>query len=354
MLAHALRAAQTKGRVRATTSSLNVAAVVARHVSRSPQVRHSVVEVAGSAFRDYVRNDFALSPDVAIITSIAAAHLDTFGDLEGVARTKAHIFDRPPAGGTAIINGDAPHSDLLVKYATEQGCQVVTYGQSELAGYRLLDYDHKSGQVTARIAGETLAYTIGARGRHMAMNSLAVIAALRSYRIPGWRLGIESLKSFMALDGRGARHTLSLPHGGTVTLVDEAYNANPGSMQVTLRAVAEDPAAAGGRTVLILGDMLELGPTSADLHIQLAPDVVASGAQKVHLYGENMRHLHSALRAQGHAGTHWDDIDQLARRLRQDLRDGDTIIVKASLGTGLGEVVEEMKRTLSGDAEPAD
>lgn len=350
MLAHALRAAMTKGRVKVTPASFNVATEVAKHASRSARVRHSVVEVAGSAFPNFVLNGFALSPDVAIVTSIAEAHLDQFGTLENVARTKAHVFDRPPSGGTAIINVDTLHADLLVRHATEQGCQIVTYGESEFAGLRLLDYDHETGAVTARIAGETITYNLAARGRHMALNSLAVIAALRSYRLSGWRQGIESLSTFVALDGRGATHTLSLPRGGTVTLVDESYNANPGSMRVTIQAAAQDPALANGRVVLVLGDMLELGPTSADLHAQLAPDVIASGAHAVHLYGENMRHLYSALQAQGYGATHWDDLARLTNNLGQDVREGDFIIVKSSNGTGLKAIVNELKEAFTNDS----
>ncbi|MDZ5077906.1 Mur ligase family protein [Nesterenkonia sp. HG001] len=351
MLAHALRAAAPRARVRSSPKSFNVSTDAAKYLSRSPQVRHSVVEIAGGAFAEYLANDFTVSADVSIVTSIAEAHLDQHGDLEAVATRKAHIFDRPPTAGTAVINLDAPRAEILVERAADQGCQLVTYGESPHAALRLLEYRSETGEVTARVAGESIAYTVGARGKHMALNSLAVIATLRSYRLPGWRRGIDSLATFATLDGRGASHALGLPDGGAVTVVDEAYNANPGSMKVTLQAAAEVPDLGAGRVILVLGDMLELGTASAELHASLASAVAESRAQVTHLYGTDMRHLHAALATRGLVSTHWSDLDELARTVLSDLRAGDTVIVKSSHGTALHELVRSLRSSLAPDPE---
>lgn len=343
MLAHALRAAAPNRRVFASPASFNVGTEVVKHLSRSPQSRYSVIEVAGTAFSVFRNHNFALAPDVGIVTSITEAHLDFFKSERGVARHKAGIFDRPPAGGTAVINLDTPQSGLLVRHATDQGCQIVTYGESEDASVRLLGYSAETGEVSARVGGETLNYVVGARGKHMALNSLAVIATLRSYRLLTWRTGVESLATFAALDGRGAVTKVSLDGGIRVTLIDESYNANPGSTRVSLEAATHDPESDGGRVILVLGDMLELGPTTSQLHADLAPAVVAAGATRVHLFGELMLHLQGSLKATGHTAAHWGDMDALYDQLLKDLQDGDTLLVKSSNGTGLDEIVKRLQ-----------
>lgn len=346
MLAHALEAAVQDSSILATPRSFNGASEVLRYLSRSAARSHSVLEVGISAFPRFRKHEFATSADVSIVTSISEAHMISHESLENIALTKSQIFDRPPPGGTAIVNIDSPYSELLLKRAVEQGCQVMTYGESPHAGLRLLAYDPMTGEVTARVAGDTVNYVLGARGKHMALNSLAVVATLRSLRLPQWWTGVQALAEFEVLSGRGAVHDVRLPGGRTVTVVDESYNANHGSMRAAMELASQTPKKRTGRLIMVLGDMFALGHSSPRLHAELAPNVAATGAAVVHLIGEHMRHLHDKLLEVGFLSSkHWEKREDLTTALLTDLREGDEVLVKSSNGMELSEIVGRLKES---------
>lgn len=344
MLAHALQAADRGSRVAAAPRSFNVATEALKNLSRSSRTEYSVVEIAGSAFPEFRRRAFTASADVSIVTSISEAHLVTYGSLEQLVHDKAGIFDCPPAGGTAVINSDTVHANVLVQQAIDQGWQIVTYGEGSDATLRLLSYDDRTGEVTARIAGETLHYVVGARGKHMAMNSLAVIATLRSFRLPGWRAGLEALAAFAALKGRGEVSELMLEDDRSVTLIDESYNANPGSVRAALASLRRTSETRSGRLILVLGDMLELGEASKAIHANLAEPIISANPDAVFLLGEDMWSLQLNLEKTGYTGSkHWTDRGELCDEVQSSLRDGDTILIKSSNGMGLNELVARLQ-----------
>ncbi|MDR8018916.1 glutamate ligase domain-containing protein [Nesterenkonia aerolata] len=171
--------------------------------------------------------------------------------------------------------------------------------------------------MTAQIGQEQLVYTVGADGRHMALNSLAVIATLRSYRLRNWRAGVDAQSTFGALKGRGETTVIQTFEGGEVTLIDEAYNANPGSMRASLRALADRPRLTSeGRKVAVLGDILELGSHAHELHLELAEDILVAAPNELHLFGENMGALHHELAKRGAISRHYDDLDDLTTTVR--------------------------------------
>lgn len=338
MVTHALRAVDV-GRVLSATGNQNLATHLISQLSRASLNAHVVAEVAGSAFLSYRRHSFAVSPDVSVITSISEAHLDYLRDLESVARIKSDLFQRPPAGGTAVINLDAPHSELLVRRAVQEGCQLVTYGESNEAAIRLVSYDQAMRHVVAEVGQERIEYTIGAGGKHMAMNSLAVIAVLRAHRIKAWRAGVKSLESFEALGGRGQVSQVVLDSGAEVTLIDEAYNANPDSIRASLEHLSERTVPERSRRVAILGDVLELGEQAETIHRSLAEAVVDANLDEVHLFGEHMAALHEELVDRLPQARHWEDLDALTGEALGLLESGDVVLVKASGGTGLKDFV---------------
>lgn len=349
MLHHVLRALPEAPKVYNPPPADNIFTSVVVQLSRVDNFDHSLLEVAGSAFLRFNRGNFTVSPDVAILTSISEAHLDYLGDLEGVARQKAHLFDQPPAGGTAVINLDTPHADLLVTHAVDQGRSVVTFGESEQADIRLIAHDPRTKQARITVDGEGLELTIGAEGRHMALNSLAVVATLRALGVADWQTAVGSLASFEALEGRGETTTVAMT-GGDLTVVDEAYNANPASMRAAVEAIAHRTVADQGRRIVVLGDMLELGSDPAAIHRRLAPDLAELGDVQLHLYGEHMAALAEDLAGKAR---HWDDRDALTAEICATVRPGDMVLVKASNGTGLGAVVDALKALAVPPAEEA-
>lgn len=281
-------------------------------------------------------------PHVAIVTLIAAAHLGHFRNLDEIAQAKAEIFEGIEPGGAALINRDDQRYKLLAKLAKAQGVKrILGFGEEARADFRLLDCDlgADSSTIRARIGNTEVEASIGAPGRHMVQNALAVLGTAQ---FVGADLGkvAAALAGLEAEQGRGRRHRLALP-GGTFTLIDESYNANPASMQAAMALLAATPVAEGGRRIAVLGDMLELGSHSAKLHAALAEPVKRSGADLVLLAGPEMKALADAL-PEAIARDYRADVGALKPVLLDAVRPGDAVMVKSSKGIGFSKLVDAL------------
>ena len=333
MLAHALA---PYGEVAQTRHNANLPHGIAWNLASIRwDVPHVVLELAIGRM---ARNARLARPDVAIFTNILPAHLEYHRDLDTVAARKSAIFGGMKPGGTAVLNRDMAQWEQVHMAATIRGLRIVHYGRSPDCHFRLLAYDPASGEVHASIFGSERRFRLGAAGEHMALNSLAVLAAVAA---AGQDIdaAIASLASFVPVAGRGDVHRLTLG-GRRVTLLDDSYNANPGSM-ATAFALLRDMDAAG-RKVALLGEMRELGPDAAAYHAALAPLVTAAGIARVHAVGDLYDDFWSALAAnqRGLRARAPEDIETL---LLADLRDGDVLLVKGSHGSRVHELAERLR-----------
>lgn len=342
MLAHALAATGEGTRIFSPPNPQNIFRSLILHLIHLHSYDHAVLEVAASSFVLLSRHDLTLAADVAIVTSIAEAHMGYLGTLEGVAQVKSEIFNGMRSGSTAIINLDTPHADVLIQRALEEECELVTYGEHPNATVRLLNYDPSTGRVDVGIGQESLTYTLSVHGKHMAINSLAVVATLRCYSLPNWEKGVQALSTFQALKGRGEITTFSPVTDVTVEVIDESYNANPASMRASLRMLSERMSKEGVHRIAVLGDMLELGKTSQELHNELALSLAEFSPDVIHLYGPLMRGLYEILCEQGVDVRHWDSLNSLHKAIVIEARDGDLLLVKSSNGTGLNKLVAKL------------
>ena len=188
--------------------------------------------------------------------------------------------------------------------------------------------------VEAVILGHEITYKLGAPGRHIAMNSLAVLAAAR---LAGADLAMSAL-ALAALEppsGRGQRIDAHLPGGASALLIDESYNANPASMRAAFALLGQAAIGRAGRRIAIVGDMLELGPAGADMHRDLAEAVVANGIDLVFCCGPLMRALWDALPSERRGG-YAETSAGLEAPAIAALRGGDAVMVKGSLGSRMG------------------
>jgi UDP-N-acetylmuramoyl-tripeptide--D-alanyl-D-alanine ligase len=286
-------------------------------------------------------------PDVTIITTIEAVHTEFFASVEAIADAKAEIFEGMNEEGVAILNRDNPQFERLAAHARRHGIRrIIGFGAHAKATSRLLDCSLQAtcSAVSAVIEGERLDYCIGAPGEHWVMNSLAVLAAVKS---AGADLGsaAASFSRVMPPKGRGQRSQVMLPAqrgGGSVELIDESYNASPAAVRAALRVLAQAKPRNGGRRIVVLGDMRELGAQAAALHAGLAPDLVASGAQLVFTVGPFMTSLDSALPAALRTA-HADSSAEIIAPVLAALKPGDVVLVKGSLGTRMAPIVEAIK-----------
>ena len=282
-------------------------------------------------------------PQVAMITTIAPAHLGFFPSIEAIAAAKGEIFAGLEPGGTAVLNLDDSYTPQLIGIASAAGCErVVGFGRAAGAAVRLQDsrLDAGGSDVTVTIDDTRLAFRIGAPGRHWVSNSLGVLACVTALGADP-EAAARALVDLQPLKGRGQRHRLARS-GGEITLIDESYNANPASMRAALALLETAP----GRRLAALGDMLELGEQAPALHAALAGPVLAAGIDRVFTVGASTRHLHDAL-APDVRGPHVESAAELRPILDAELQPGDTLLIKGSLGIGMGRLVEALL------AEPA-
>jgi len=279
-------------------------------------------------------------PEIAIITTVEAAHLEFFSDIKQIADAKAEIFLGVGAGGAAILNGDNPMADRLAAAATACGLtRILRFGTGIRADIRLIaaEAEAEGSTVDADILGTRLSYRLSQPGRHLVMNSLAVLGAVALLGADLAEAG-RVLGRLPGLAGRGRQQTIPVGDGEAV-LIDESYNASPASMRAAFAVLAASRPA--GRRIAVLGDMRELGLQAPVLHAALAAPLVAAGADLVYTAGPLMRHLHDALPG-ALQGAWRPSAAELLPLLIDTLQPGDTVTVKGSLGSRMADIVKPL------------
>ncbi|WP_164116265.1 UDP-N-acetylmuramoyl-tripeptide--D-alanyl-D-alanine ligase [Sphingorhabdus sp. Alg239-R122] len=279
-------------------------------------------------------------PHVAIVTTIAPAHIGHFSGEEEIADAKAEIFEGFEEGGTAIIPHDSPHYERLRKAAEKHAGEVVTFGLHADADARAIDMVPAIGGgtlVTAKIRNANLCYTVAEAGEHWVLNSLAVLAAVQAVGGDMAAAGL-ALAELPGMAGRGARHKIAI-EGGTALVIDESYNANPASMGVTIAALGAE---AADRRIVLLGAMKELGAASDTYHAELAVPLRAAQVDLAILVGDEMKILADTIAADPDHATkavHVADALEAEKLLKTQLCAGDALLVKGSNAMGLAAVV---------------
>ena len=320
----------------------------------APSAEYGVFEIGMNHPGEITPLTRLVRPHVAIITTVEPVHLEFFESVEQIAEAKAEIFQGLESGGTAILNADNPHFERLAARAEEAGAErFIPFGSTDDADARLIRMvsEDSGSRVEAEICGKAVSYRIGAPGRHLVMNSLAVLAAVDAVGAD-LEKAAEALASYAAPVGRGARSRFALD-GGAVALIDESYNANPASMRAALAALAEVPRNDLPRRIAVLGDMLELGETSMDLHADLADPVDGAGVDVVFACGPYMRALYYAL-PESRRGAYAESSDDLTERLLETVQAGDVVMIKGSLGSRMGPLVDALRSHLAERGAPVD
>jgi UDP-N-acetylmuramoyl-tripeptide--D-alanyl-D-alanine ligase len=284
-----------------------------------------------------------VQPHVAVITTVEPAHLGFFPSVEAIADAKAEIFLGLEPDGIAVLNRDNPHYKRLAAAAVRAGvAEVVCFGTHPKATVRLLDcvLAPRSSTIDAALPELILRCWLPVPGRHWVMNVLAVLATVSAIGADPHRAA-EALVGLEELPGRGRRYELSW-RGGTLTLIDESYNASPAAMRAALAVLAAIPAAVGARRVAVLGDMLELGEATERLHRELAGPLTAAGVDRVFLVGRAVAALYDALPERKRGGL-WPKAGDAIDELLCFLRAGDVVTVKGSRSIGLGRIVERLR-----------
>ena len=334
---------EDQGRTHASQASYNNHWGVPLTLSRLPrETEYGVFEVGMNHPGEITPLTAMIRPHVAIVTTVQAVHLGYFSSVDAIADAKAEIFTGLEPGGTAILNRDNAYFDRLRAAAEENGAaRIVGFGEDERADCRLTDVVLRDdgSTVSASVVGMDVTYNIGAPGRHFVVNSLAVLAAVHAAGADV-ALAALALAQVRAPKGRGARASLMLP-GGDVTLIDESYNANPASMRAALELLAMADPGVGGRRIAVLGDMLELGDEGPREHTELAAAVDDAEADIVYACGPNMAYLWDAI-DETRRGVYAEASDGLGDALLDEVQAGDVVMIKGSLGSRMGPLVQAL------------
>lgn len=340
MLAKALT---SQGRTTSTQGNLNNHWGLPLSLARMPADSEFGVFELGMSHAGEICHLAALAqPHVAIITNVEAAHLAFFESEQEIADAKAEIFQGMDATGAVLLNRDNRHFQRLREHAEHNRVErIFSFGAHVDAEFRLLDCVVTSlgSEVRASVFGDIVEYSVGAPGRHWVQNSLAVIGA--SYLLGAdMQATTAALADVQPAKGRGLRHTITIA-GGDFELIDESYNANPASMCAAIEVLANANTGPGGRRIVVLGDMLELGPDAPGLHRNLAEGLADSDVDIAFLAGEHMAMLADAIPAQI-IGAYEATSDRLIGSVAATVSPGDVVLVKGSLGSEMSCVVDAL------------
>ena len=324
----------------ASIKSFNNHVGVPLSVARMPrETRYGIFEIGMSAAGEVASGAQIVRPDIAVITTVGAAHAESFRNEAGIADEKASLIAALPKDGVAIIGLDHAHGNRLIDEANKVGAKPITVSVLESADVypvRMTEH-HNCTCLTANIFGTPVTYKIAQPGREWVLNSLIVLAAVKA---AGADLGQAALAlaALQAEPGRGRAHELELAMG-SATLIDDSYNANPLSMKAALRRLSMAHVPAGAERIAVLADMEELGAKSEEVHLSLVGDLQRFNVDKVVTFGDRMTALGKVA---GIPTERWRDPHDSANEMMRKLRPGDAVMVKGANSAALHQMVQAM------------
>lgn len=333
-----------QGRTHASVASYNNHWGVPLTLARMPRdTQYGVFEIGMNHAHEILPLTAMVRPNVAVVTTIEPVHIEFFPSVWGIADAKGEIFDGMEMGGTAVLSRDSAYFERLRSHAlASRAGRVVTFGEHEAADIcaERIVVKPDGSTVDARIFGRPISYHIGTAGRHIALNSLSVLAAVHALGADITRAA-QSFGELKPPVGRGERTVLSVGDGMAL-LIDESYNANPASVRAALANLGAVDLSRGGRRIAVLGDMKELGHEGPALHEALAAEFENNRIDLLFAAGPLMKNLVFRLSAEKVAA-HVDSSDELVDAICAEIRPGDAVMVKGSLSMKMALIVKAMK-----------
>ena len=329
-----------QGKTYITRENLNSNLGVPLTLANMPaNTQYAVIEMGISHVGEMTELSDLVRPEVSIITNILPAHREFFKTSEVTATEKSHIFDFQDKTGTAVLNADTECAQILADQAVTAGIRrIMKFGKKEGVDYQLKSvYSHDGKQqVNADLLGEKVEFEMNFIGEHYAVDALGVLGVVDALGASVLKAK-ETLSFLMPMAGRGKVEEIIFV-GKKILLIDDAYNANPGSMQAAIKMLG----LYGGRKIAVLGDMLELGEDALKNHLDLAQVLAQNSIQAVFTLGPFMQKMREKLSKEiiSFGG---QKPEEVLDQLKNFVQEGDVILVKSSHGTGLWRLVEQMK-----------
>jgi UDP-N-acetylmuramoyl-tripeptide--D-alanyl-D-alanine ligase len=294
----------------------------------------AVVEMGMRARGEIARLAAVAAPTIAVITNVGETHIEILGSIENIAAAKSELVAAIPADGLVILNADIP---LVKAMQAKTAARAVLYGLGPDAAVRAENIAAGGRDTTfdCRHPGGAFSVTVPAVGKHNIYNALAALAV-------GLELGLApgEIRAGLATFQASAMR-LAIEKIGPYTVINDAYNASPLSMQAAIDTLGM---VARGRKVAVLGDMLELGDMAAAAHAKVGEQLADSGVQVVVTVGEQARHIAAAALEGGvKVAVPCANHDEAAEALQKLLRPGDTVLVKGSRGMKMEKILAVFK-----------
>ena len=351
-----------QGRTHAAEASYNNHWGVPLTLARMPKdTQFAVIEIGMNHPGEIAPLTKLARPHVAMVTTVAAAHLEAFENIEGIAREKASIVEGLEPRGVAVLNGDLPTSPILLDAAKARGARIMTFGEGPQNHHRLTQVQLVDDVTVAqgRAWRRPVLFKVMAAGRHFAVNAMGVMAVAQALKLDT-TMAAADLAQWLPPAGRGFREKVQLDKvldEQVMDLIDDAFNANPTSMAAALEVLAAAKPTDGlgrvakGRRVAILGDMLELGPDEMALHEGIASLPFIQAIDVIHCVGPRMNRMWHALPA-AKRGDWTEEAKPMAERAHRLIDAGDVVLVKGSKGSKVSLVVDAIKKLGQGARQP--
>ncbi len=313
-----------------------------------PSVQFLVLEMGARGLGHIRELTEIAQPDVGVVLNVGSAHVGEFGSREAIAVAKGELVEALPARGLAVLNADDP---LVHPMAERTHARVVTYGETERADVRAVDVAlDEQGRPRFELVTAAGRAVVAMRlvGEHQVSNALAV-AAVALDAGAGLDVVAEALTEAEPRS-RWRMEVVERPDG--VTVVNDAYNANPESVRAALKALVA--MGRGRRTWAVLGEMLELGDEHLQAHDTIGRLAVRLNVHRLVVVGAGAKAMHLGAGLEGswdNESVHVPDADAAITLLREQLRPGDVVLVKASRAAGLERVAEAL--LADGEGRPA-
>lgn len=302
----------------------------------TPAHQYAIVEMGANHPGEIASLVSIAQPDVALVNLVAPAHLEGFGSVEGVARAKGEIYQGLRSGGFAIVNADMPYTDLWQSaLADKQVIRFALDGQADITA-KDCQTSPRGSHFMVALDGVCHFITLPLPGRHNIGNALAAIAVGQALALPPEAIvkGLGAMQS--------VAHRMQIRDGiNQATLIDDTYNANPGSYQQALQALQQFP----GRHWVVLGDFGELGEDADAIHHQMGEQARNAGVERLFCVGEMSR---LAARSFGEGAEHFNAVKSLQTKLEHILDADVTVLIKGSRFMNLDRLADSLALTGEG------
>ena len=342
-----------QGRAHGSVASYNNHWGVPLTLARMPaDTEYAIIEIGMNHPGEIAPLAKMARPHVALVTTVAAAHLEAFESIVGIAVEKASIFEGVVPNGIAVLNADVETSAILMAKAQDCKLRDIAFGENGY-DFRLVsaDLQDETTVVRATMGAEPLMFKVNSPGRHFAMNALGALAVMAALRAD-MAFAVQSLGRWKPYKGRGQRERIYLDVVDprmTLDLIDDSYNANPTSMAAALEVLAaarvtnDIGRVSKGRRIAYIGDMKELGTDEIALHAGLAHLEATSNIDIIHCIGPLMKHLHKVL-PEAQRGEWFATAQEAVTRVPRHLDSGDVVLAKGSLSMQLALIVDAIRK----------